>query len=517
MARILPSLFLLMVLFVGPQRSVYGYVPIDMLNNPPQPVADTSAAEDSGCQAIIDPVTGLINWAGLMDKIKNWAQNIALLGQIVSLVTTIYNLLTDGLEALLAMLGTETGAVVSSTHVSSKIKEMLTQALIDAKTKNVHDAAVAGWQASRSAGQINHYLCKAAKIHGAGATTEEFEQNMSETILRFLESSHRGRTEDGNGVKYVALDDAMRRYGKFVSPVDGYDKSDVSTAVIGVAERTLHDADVAPWSAMDGAAIARLPPTTEKTIKLDADGNETLKVHVLDPKTDNEYLWLAGLGYCAHLVGPTPTPPWGDARKTPHGAASFTRFEQAKTLRSAASKACADLLAYYTQPNETATDMIAEQKKLCVAAQGYLEPDVLKKKFENCQKGLSPAQADSLKMSVCKTLQHYLSYAQMGAVTQQATDGAIACSTGWFKKQTVIAAKQGALVDMVEALAAMEEGGLWDGVDRMAASPPSRAQPDAVARAPAEKAPLVPVSQTVRRGSGGARPSASLADDRGAL
>lgn len=420
---------------------------------------------------IYDPANDKATTAEWGARLAAMAKKSALLGQVISLLSSIYNIVDSGFSAMNDLVNKDAKLNVASQEGLALTKQELAQSVIDNDTQDTLLAAQLKLVADHVTPK-NDYLCKAILLNQLPSTTEDFEIGVARVGLKVVESLYRGPLDDANGPLYAFDEEALRCAAGFGnSPVDAYDLSCSDTvSTIGATKRSFIDADITPFS-MDGAVVLELPQFTAKAITL--PGQPAMTVNFPDPQNGHQRMWVAGLHYCVQLaMGARSTPAWGASKMTtPQGLVERARFDHALAMQSAMTKPCTDLLAYYTRPDSkepSSKALIDAQQESCLAAKGYISDEDMKEKFSDCLssdfKGLSAYQAELLSHSICKSEQHYLSALHSGETHAEAINETIKCSLAWNTWQAKIAAKQGGLVDAVAGL--QETKSNWAGVGR---------------------------------------------------
>ncbi len=424
----------------------------------------------AGSPVIIDPANLIATLAEWGARFAAMAKKLAVIGEIISVISNIYELIIEGFGKMINLVDDDAKLNVLGQEGLALTKQQLAQVWIDNDTLNAKLAADMKLAADHAAPK-NEYLCKATLVHQLATTTEDFERGGSRLALKAIESMGRGPLDDTSGVQYAFDEEKLRCAAGFGNVlVDGYDASCGDSTTVGEdAKRTFIDADLTPFS-MDGAVPLEMPQFTSKVVTL-PDGKEvTVSVPIISADKPNQKMWLAGLYHCFQLAGPRPTPAWGEDKMTrPTGLVERARFDHALAMQSAMVKPCTDLLAYYTRPNvddPSTASLIGEQHKRCVSAKGYVHEDDLKEKFSDCLspnfRGLSPYQVDFLSHLMCKTEQHHISLIQAGATQPELINDTIKCSAAWNTWQAKVAAKQGALADVVTGIQGTKNN--WMGV-----------------------------------------------------
>ncbi len=464
----------------------------------------------AGSPVVTDPANFAATMMEWGERLAAMAKKSALLGQIISLITSVHNIINSGFSAMTDSTKQDTKLNIAGQQGLALIKQEGAQAWIDSDTSDALLAAQLKLVADHVAPK-NEYLCKATLLNQLTGTTEDFERGVARLVLKAIESTGRGPMDDYDGPQYAFDEETLRGAAGFGnSVVDGYDAaySDTSTTV-GPTKRLFIDADLMPFS-MDGAVPLELPQFTAKAVNLPS--GTIVSASVPTPQNENQRMWLAGLYYCFQLAGPRPTASWGDKMTTPQGLVERARFDHALAMQSAMIKPCADLLAYHTRPDSkdlASAPLIKAQHESCAAAKGYISDEDMKEKFSNCLsddfKGMSAYQAELLSHSICKSEHHAISLRQAGATPPELINDTIKCSAAWNTWQAKVSAKQGSLVDVVAGI--QETKGNWGGIGNniaglaeqekdkahrvVRASKPSH-QPPVAQDIKAQKIPLLP-------------------------
>lgn len=298
--------------------------------------------------------------------------------------------------------------------------------------------------------------CRAALLHQLSTTTEDYAEAVSRIVLTALESMYRGPYAAGDNAMFAAMMHQQRCTYKFASPMDGYpnggsegaqDCVDEETKV-GTFERTFIDADLTPFM-MDGAVTLEMP--TMEVVEQEIAPGETMKFMQAKPENANQRAWVAALNYCVNMVGPRHKPPYGKERETPYGLMKTMIFSQGLAIEGIGDKQCADLIAYHTRPNpKQNAALIKSQRDICKSGGAEaVSPSTLSRKFDNCEKGLSPYQSEMLGNAACKSTDHYITNLKGGAFHRKLIPQTLSCAMTWNKWQKNMSSRNGALTQAV--------------------------------------------------------------------
>jgi len=379
-------------------------------------------------------------------RISSWLEVTALESAILSLVIQITSEFILFMEELETQVNTDSAVGLAAKAGVVKAEVKIGQAKIDAGVKTSYLEAASAVQAENVPPQ-NEQLCNAIVANKGSLDTEQFERGVKNLALSAVESLYRSATDDGAGPQ-AAYDSLYNRCTmKLGNSADGYADECVDANTTGTDGRKLTDADMRA-ATLDGGQVLELPPMTTKTV----DG---VSYQVPDPQTTEQKFWVAGLYYCVNMAGARPTPPSKEQIKTPGGLTMRANWDHCAAAQSALTSACTAVLAFYTRPNSTYTDLITAQKKTydAVVSFGVNLPD----SFESGTKGLSPYQELSSVQAICKSNQFYVSKSEDGASHPEMSNSVERCSSSWTSWQMLQNKIKYALVKSVTSMAKLPE------------------------------------------------------------
>ncbi len=329
---------------------------------------------------------------------------------------------------------------------ATAVRGKLTADTAQAKGDAAHDTAKAQSatetvQQTAPPPDTNVELCNIIIGQQAGTVADYFADLVEKAASEALTNMYRGPGEDGTGPQYAADAYALRcppltgpraNDPKFGNPIDGVPPECVEKAPEpiphSVDHQNLTDADIKASTLMDVSLAHEMPMFVEKSVKTSSGKTITIKVPTPDPELlspesggrgEEEYVaqqrWIAGLRFCFQLVGPRPTPPSGEERKSPQGRSAAAQYDHCLSNQTAIVTPCLKRLAKLTRPYCRDGDMspiCTPLMQACNAAQAsgvQLPPGVV------CDLGMSAYQAQYVGQLMCKTSQHWLSSVNTGA------------------------------------------------------------------------------------------------------
>lgn len=396
------------------------------------------------------PVTDPLN---AVQRVKMWAQRnadwlkaLGYIGKIITAIAEVTATVSDWMDKIIKDLHLTTAVKTAAQQATVENDGKLTQAIVDAGVQNVALGVIVGIAAD-SALPRHEALCRSILSHMLPLLSAgDYPKEVSRFALSMIESRYLGDTADGSGPQY-ARDSFWARYKQKFCGAD-YPSGCSGTSTTGTDGRSLADADFSFFT-LDGGQKLEMTH-----IKSESKNGVTYSYP--DPQNTEQKFWVAGLYYCYNMAGGRPTPAAGEKMLYPGSMARRSFWDTLASKESDFAKPCTDLLAYYTRPNSEATTALEEQKKNCLAAK---RQGVDVSAFDNCEKGLSPYEAEKLDLLICKANQFYLSHAQAGASEPDMMKSIDKCTKAWQAWNTYRQIKISAVTEGAIGLARMKK--LW--------------------------------------------------------
>ncbi len=385
-----------------------------------------------------------------LQKLGDWIESLGALGKIIKGIKKVFSTIDEWMDKLNEEIKKATEVKTAGVEAVIATQTDIFQALADAGMEDSILEVILE-QKMEHVNPRTDFVCHNVRGGQLPLTTEEFEEQVSTYAESVVREMYRGPKDDGAGVQYAVNENEARKKLGSASPVDGYDSDYVKSGVKGTDGRSFADADLSAFT-LDGEQILEFPKVKQEKI-----GTRTFDVP--DPQNDEQRFWTAGLYYCFNLAGPRPTPPVKEEIVTPAGIGARFKWETCVAAQTAVVKACVDLLAYYTRPNDTFTKMREEQKKKCDEIKG-VDKDAL----GGCDKGLSPYFSSLLAQLMCKSHQHFISASVAGATDPELSESVDRCTTSWNVFAAVRAQKEAALAEAAGVLAKLSS--CWPGTGR---------------------------------------------------
>jgi len=350
---------------------------------------------------VFDPTNNLAKIWGDIKKAAEWVQKETFLGKIIATLVEIYNMLKNMFGMLNDTMSTSGVVQSMSQRLRAETMIRIHDAQVRAEAEDALAAARAGYMAKYAA-PPHQELCKTILVHQLVTTTNDFVREISRLTAEAVANRDRAYT-DGTGVDQAAVQYARRCSQKRMGPVDGVpscvasgsDKSEGTMGGDGI------DADLSP---VREGQIYEVPKFVGR-IYTDPNTGATLTIQSMGtPTTDPQRFFVAAVDHLFLAAGSRPTPLNGDKLKTPNGIVQRTMFNHCAANENALIKQCTDRLAYYTRPNSQdpqGAAMRKAQKSLCDAIDGTID----KKRFGNCDQGLSAFEAQKLAEMWCSSVQ----------------------------------------------------------------------------------------------------------------
>lgn len=397
-----------------------------------------------------------------------WASNLKIVKALIDVLVAMSDLFKILFENSEKRLGFDTRAMLYGDMVAAKVEEKMAQARVDAGALDTFLGVSVG-AAMQGAVPKNHYLCKKLLALQAGATTQDFEKEVSRMAAEAISNRYRCPTCDGRGPDYRGKESARRcdqGYGNVL--IDG--AKTTCEKKLDESGGSLADADIAP---IDGRQIYEMPLMSQYTYENNAFLFEEATVYVPTPDSDRQRLWVAAWDNIFLLAGPRPTPLHGKAMNTPVGKVQRSLFNHCVASQNALVKQCTDLLAYYTRPNcnqiqaatlppwayVQETDLCKDQQQKCLAAKGIIDLEP----FDKCEKGLSPYEEDKIDQLLCKSNQHYVDMVHAGATYEKLTASSDFCEMAWSRWRVSVDKKHANCTAAVNGMQTLDS--CWAAVD----------------------------------------------------
>lgn len=404
---------------------------------------DLSALYVSSAQAqvpVVDVASNTAEASGVVLEGLAWANAYKTLVAIAAALGVFSGMLAAKLESLTGTIIKGTALEVGAQKAFTNIKGKMVDAVADSYTQDVFLKA----QLRERVKNLPSQGCgpqTVLAVQQFPLTIRGFEADVSRMVVSAIENTYRREMDDGAGPQAASDNYLIRCGNKFASPVD-HPEECVDTTTVGTDGRTLANADLDISTIMGGQVLV-LPAFTEITV-------DEIQYKVPDPQTTEEKFWMAGMLYCFNLIGPRPSPPWGEKMDPPDARTARALWHSCTAKQSSLIKPCADLLAYHTRPSASQTELIAEHKTRCAAAEslGMTLPD----NFEACEKGLSAYEIDYVTRSACKSPNFFVEMKNANGKDPALMDSSIECSASWAFWQEENAAKIGAVVASVEGI-----------------------------------------------------------------
>ncbi len=345
----------------------------------------------------------------------------------------------------------ENGAMsASGNKLLAEAEKRLTQALADNGVENAFMEAALEARAENVPPQ-NNQLCNTIVMNKSIMTTEQFEEAVATAASSVVETRDRTKGSDGSGPAKASLMEQGRCELGLARESDGYNEECVDKTAKGEDGRTLEDSDTSAFT-LDGRQTLEIPQFTTIT-------EDSIQYRVPAPEGAEQKFWTAGLYHCMHLAGARPTPPVKEEIETPDGLVKRAQWNHCAAAESALVRACTNLLAFYTRPNSTFTELIKNQKK------SYEATEKLNITLpESHEKGMSSYQLLRASQAACKSNQYYVSQSEGGATHADMMNSVNKCTLAWNAWESMQEKRRMALIEAVGVLPKLAE--CWQGAER---------------------------------------------------
>lgn len=359
----------------------------------------------------------------------NAAKEIAVLGNILSGIQSLYSTVTDMFGRLFDKIDLQTAIRTATDNMRMR-----------ADVKMHDDLLNANWWLGRINGQalissedpLNPAalmaLCRKEMAKQTSNNAGLYQANRVAAALAGLDASSR---LIGDPIAQHAATAFNRREAGAVN------KSDTGKNNARASRHAAEEAD------LDMSATSLIPSLLREAyeepskIPLVVDGKEikangeTVYVYDFKDNIKNQRYFRYAYNYCYNMSGPEKVPPQGSAADVPAGISAWGGFTQCAAMRSMFRQPCFEAVYYLTRPNCSDPDnaeLCKQSKKLCEEAKARQD---LPPSFGDCSKPLSKYQTDYLQHIECMSGTRYTTLLGAGMSQAQALPASDICLTSY--------------------------------------------------------------------------------------
>ena len=399
----------------------------------------------------------------LLDQIKNWAKDIALLGQVIQL----FEFLNDQFSKFAKRVDD-----LLSISIIIKFLDDLMLTKLNILMHNDMKATIIASneqaQVAKTAGEtlINpeaNEACIHAVVNSGLSAMKPAEDIIVDIIRKAVANRYRGDKADGIGPQYV-----------FDHTVLTGCLADGTSPKVPFALKLKNAVDLPPGNCVDPdpnitnslfgfTTEPMMVPPTEEIAKTSSGA----PIMAPNYKKGDAEAQIETKRFGAHLfldvllaAGPRPTPPPALAASTPGGMTAWAQWNHCAALENAYVLPIAAYMAKFTRPNcipgadpNHLYDTVCKAtQNLCKFAQNPTTGGKLKDlnkspAFKDCDtKGLSTYQMEYLSHLICLSLAGLLNEAGGGAPPATLTEHTDLCANSWSQWQTQLATERSAYI-----------------------------------------------------------------------
>lgn len=387
-----------------------------------------------------------------------------LLGSVISGITAVMEAVNLGSDKTADAVARSGVGTIGAMQLNAKATAEAAASTNNAVTLSAIESLAAA-QAGANTPSENTQLCKI--IHARlGGAMHYYQQLERDSLVRGFLNEGRGRdVKYGTGPAYALYNRATRCIPAKPTgnPLDGM-PANCRGANPSESSSGFIDANLLPPSP---TRPMRKPPTEKITVTLPVGGTKTfLKTKLDKDSPDEEWTYEFAIDYCYKIAGPSPGNPFGKKLETPNGLTASAQWDHCKAAQLAFFDQCADRIAKFTAPPDCSAGD-PDYKEICelsVTACHEAEEAGLQLPPEfDCDKGLSPYQAEYIQHWACMTPQHYVGMSESSATEPLLMLLSNMCVNGLAQWRQQLAAEEDKFTGAVKSLIEMKE--CWAGVD----------------------------------------------------